>query len=98
MGCRFLLQGIFPTQESNPGLLHCTQILYPLSYKGSSFTYICINIYIYIYIYICIQIYMGFPSKSAVGSLSAMQEMQVQSLGQEDTLKKRMATLYSILP
>ena len=25
--CHFLLQGIFPTQESNPGLLHCRQIL-----------------------------------------------------------------------
>ena len=35
MGCHFLLQGIFPTQESNPGLLHCRQILYRLSYKGS---------------------------------------------------------------
>ena len=23
-----LLQGIFPTQELNPGLLHCRQILY----------------------------------------------------------------------
>ena len=23
VGCRFLLQGIFPTQEPNPGLLHC---------------------------------------------------------------------------
>ena len=34
-GCHFLLQGIFPTQESNPGLLHCRQILYPLSYEGS---------------------------------------------------------------
>ena len=30
-----LLQGIFPTQGSNPGLLHCRQILYQLSYKGS---------------------------------------------------------------
>ena len=27
--------GIFPTQESNPGLLHCRQILSQLSYKGS---------------------------------------------------------------
>ena len=27
------LQGIFPTQRSNPGLLHCRQILYQLSYK-----------------------------------------------------------------
>ena len=30
-----LLQGIFPTQESNPGLPHCRQILYQLSHKGS---------------------------------------------------------------
>ena len=30
-----LLQGIFPTQRLNPGLLHCSQILYQLSYKGS---------------------------------------------------------------
>ena len=30
-----LLQGIFPTQGSNPGLLHCGQILYQLSHKGS---------------------------------------------------------------
>jgi len=28
VGCHFLLQGIFPTQESNSGLLHCRQILY----------------------------------------------------------------------
>ena len=31
----FLLQGIFPTQESNPDLLHCRQILYHLSHQGS---------------------------------------------------------------
>ena len=30
-----LLQGIFPTQESNWGLPHCRQILYQLSHKGS---------------------------------------------------------------
>ena len=36
VGCHFLLQGIFLMQESNPGLLHCRQILYQLSYKGSS--------------------------------------------------------------
>ena len=29
------LQRIFPTQESNPGLLHCRQIVYQLSYQGS---------------------------------------------------------------
>ena len=30
-----LLQGVFPTQESNQGLLHGRQILYQLSYQGS---------------------------------------------------------------
>ena len=30
-----LLQGIFLTQESNQGLLHCRRILYQLRYQGS---------------------------------------------------------------
>ena len=34
-GSLSLLQGIFPTQGSNPGLPHCRQILYQLSHKGS---------------------------------------------------------------
>ena len=33
--CHALLQGIFPTQGSNPGLLHCRRILYPLSHQES---------------------------------------------------------------
>ena len=37
-GCYSLLQGIFPTQGSNLGLLHCRQILYHLSHQGSSIT------------------------------------------------------------
>ena len=35
VGCQSLLQGIFPTQGSNPGLLHCRQMLYRLSHQGS---------------------------------------------------------------
>ena len=35
-----LLQGIFLTQESNQGLLHCRQTLYQLSYQGSPGCYI----------------------------------------------------------
>ena len=37
VGCYFLLQGIFLTQRSNLGLLHCREILYHLSrrWKGS---------------------------------------------------------------
>ena len=34
-GCHSLFQGIFPTQGSNPGLLHVRQILYHLSHQGS---------------------------------------------------------------
>ena len=34
MGCHFLLQRIFPTQGSNPGLPHCRQTLYRLSHQG----------------------------------------------------------------
>ena len=35
VGCHFLLQGIFQTQGSNPGLPHCRQMLYHLSHQGS---------------------------------------------------------------
>ena len=35
VGSLSFLQGIFPIQESNWGLLHCRQILYQLSYQGS---------------------------------------------------------------
>ena len=35
VGSHSLLQGVFPTQGSNPGLLHCRCILYHLSHQGS---------------------------------------------------------------
>ena len=35
VGSLSLLQGIFPTQGSNPGFLHCRPILSQLSHKGS---------------------------------------------------------------
>ena len=35
VGCHTLLQGIFPTQGSNPGLLHYGQIFHRLSHQGS---------------------------------------------------------------
>ena len=35
MGCHSLLQEIFPTQGSNPDLLHCRQILYLREAAGS---------------------------------------------------------------
>ena len=51
VGSFSLLQRIFPTQEPNWGLLHCTRILYQLRYQGSPI-YICMCVYIYIYVYI----------------------------------------------
>ena len=39
VGCHALLQGIFLTQGSNLGLLHCSCILYHLSHQGSHLCY-----------------------------------------------------------
>ena len=38
VGCHALLEGIFPIQGSNPGLLPCQQILYHLSHQESPST------------------------------------------------------------
>ena len=59
VSCHSLLQGIFPTQGSKSGLLHCRQIIYQLSHQGSPI-YVCmymhiyINVCVYTYIYVCI--------------------------------------------
>ena len=37
VGSLSFLQGIFPTQGSNPSLPHCRQILYQLNHKGSPY-------------------------------------------------------------
>ena len=41
VGSLFLLQGIFPTQGLNPGVLHCRQILYQLSHEGGPIMHLC---------------------------------------------------------
>ena len=38
LGSLSLLQGIFPTQGSNPGLQHCRQSLYQLSLEATVYT------------------------------------------------------------
>ena len=35
VGCHALLQEMFPTQGSDPGLLHCRRILHQLNYQAS---------------------------------------------------------------
>ena len=48
MSCYSLLQGIFLTQGSNLGLLHCRQLLYCLNHQGSLFHNIIYNILVFI--------------------------------------------------
>ena len=43
VGSLSLLQGIFPTQGSNPDLLYCRQIHYQLSHQGSPYKKTCKN-------------------------------------------------------
>ena len=91
MGCHFLLQGIFPTQGSNLGLLYCRQTLYRPEPLERSY-YICEYIsqiltedrrpITYIYTSVVAQM---------VKRLSIMRETWVRSLGQEDPLEKEMA-------
>ena len=45
VGSLSLLQGVFPTQGSNPSFPHCRWILYQLSHKGSPFQINVINNY-----------------------------------------------------
>ena len=40
VGSRSLLQGIFPTQGSNPGFPHCRRILYHLSHRNLNTQYL----------------------------------------------------------
>ena len=46
VSCHSLLQGIFPTQGLNPGLVHCRQILYQLSHQGSPDLTVLYSIYL----------------------------------------------------
>ena len=61
VGCHFLLQGIFPTQGSNPGLPHCMQTVYRLSLQGSQHIVILCIIFQYI-ILSCRPIFSTYPT------------------------------------
>ena len=64
VGCHFLLLGIFLTQESNPGLLHCRNILCWLSYAGRPnehfypTQYIYAHTHVYLSLGVCIYVYI----------------------------------------
>ena len=89
-GRHFLLQGIFPTQESNPGLLLCRLTLYCLSHQGNL---ICSELqknlsYIMTFIWVS---QVALVAKN-LPAMQEPQEMWVQSLGGEDPLEEGMAT------
>ena len=46
VGCHSILQGIFATQGSNPGCLHCRQILYCLSHQASPLTLLVVCVWV----------------------------------------------------
>ena len=84
MGCHFLLQGIFPTQGLNLGLLHCRQIFYQLSHEGSpnsNYDYITITGFVFI-TYHCIiieDVYLAWkiPWVEEPGRLQFMGSLRV---------------------
>ena len=98
--------GIFPTQESNPGLLYCRQILYHLSHQGSpSEIKMALkklnstnNPVILKVDFSCTTqgIWASLVAHS-VENLPAMQETCVQLLSWEDPLEEEMAAPSSIL-
>ena len=52
VGCHSHLEGIFQTQGSNLGLLHCRQILYHLNQILNVCVCVCVCVCVYTYIYI----------------------------------------------
>ena len=61
VGSLYLVQGIFPTQGSNLGILHCRQILYCVRHHGRPSVCVCVCVYVciinIIYIYLIISLF-----------------------------------------
>ena len=90
VGCHVLLQGIFPTQGSNPGLPHNRQILNRLNHQGRW----------RILEWVTYSFSKGFPDPGIKleKNLPAIHETWVWAFGQEDSLEKGMATHSIFLP
>ena len=100
VGCHALLQGILPTQGSNPGLPHCRPILYHLCHQGRELLYVCVCTRVCVCMHACVCVYKS-PGDTVVSSeficnssvkeficsMGDLQETQVQSLGHKDPLE-----------
>ena len=74
VGCHFLPQGIFPTQGSNPGLLHCRQTLLPSEPPGKYISHLLFTARFSVW-------------ASFVGSLMTEQLSLISPIGVEKTKK-----------
>ena len=75
-----LLQGIFLTQESNQGFLHCRWILYQLSYQGSPFS--CVQLSVIPWTVTChAPLSMGFPRQENWSGLPFLPPVDLPDLG-----------------
>ena len=79
VGSHSLLQGIFPTQGSNPGLPHCRQILYQLSRRRSPiYDLLLLLLSRFSRVWLCATPCSPWSSpgqNTGVGSLSLLQEI-----------------------
>ena len=94
VGCHFLLQGLFLTQGSNPGLPHCRQTLYYVSHQGRRPWF---NSWVRKIRWrrdsLPTPVFLDFPG----GSDGKESTYNVGNLGREDPLEKGTATQSSIL-
>ena len=103
VGCHFLLQGIFPTQGSKPGLPHLQEDSLPAEPPGKPKNTGVGSLFLLQGIFPTQglnPISGSFPNSSVVKNMPTIQETQeiwVQSLGQEDPLEQEMITHSSIL-
>ena len=96
VGCHALLQGIFPTQESNPHLLqllHCRQILYRWATREAPNITHCLHL-----IQLCSSCSSVVPSACTVVQLSpsAAPECSTFNLSQHQGLSKRVSSSHHV--
>ena len=110
VGSQSLLQGIFPTQGSNPGVPHCRWVLYQLSHQGSPIRraeskslpnrleILSDTKYLFRYLWLTHYHRIYFNLLISEVKVSAWNAGDlVRSLGEEDPLEKAIATYSSTL-
>ena len=71
MDCHFFLQGIFLTQRSNPGLLHCRLMLYRMSHQGIPQRAMKVKVEVKSFLTLCDPMGCSLPGSSIRGIFQA---------------------------